>query len=60
MLRVSGWISQRSYSGTYTTSLRSSVEDYVWEHGRRYHKLDEGGTTSHNSLCYRRSALNAI
>lgn len=28
--------------GTSTTSLRSSVRDYVFENGRRYHKYREG------------------
>jgi hypothetical protein len=28
--------------GTFTTSLDSSVRDYVFENGRRYHKFREG------------------
>ncbi|PSN69549.1 S-adenosyl-L-methionine-dependent methyltransferase [Corynespora cassiicola Philippines] len=27
---------------SYTTSISSSVEDYKWEHGRRYHSYREG------------------
>jgi len=29
-------------TGTSTTSLRSSVRDYIFENGRRYHKYREG------------------